>query len=122
LEKKMKLDITQVFRTLEGVPIAEKKDKKSKAVPLTLKNILLASVLGQCAGDELPESSVFRVQRFELSKKLNRAKKDFISVDLKEMAQLKKAIETRVPALLPLMHGQAIAMVEGNDTGLEPKK
>jgi hypothetical protein len=27
-----------------------------------------------------------------------------------------------VPALLPLMHGQAIAMVEGNDTGLEPKK
>ena len=118
----MKLDITQVFRTLEGKPIKEQADKKSKAVPLTLKDILLATVLGQCEGDEKADSSVFRVQRFELSKKLNRAKKDFISVDLKEMAQLKHAIDARIPALLPLMHGQAIAMVEGNDTGLEPKK
>jgi hypothetical protein len=116
----MNLDLTQQFRTLDGKPIMERKDKNSEPTPLILKGILVVTLLGQCHGDETPESSAFRLQRFDLSKKLTAAE-DSVTLDLKEMVQLKKSVDTRIPALLPLMHGQAVTMLDGNPTGLEPK-
>ncbi len=109
----MKLNLTQVFKTLGGKDIVSK-----ETGPLILKAALLDTLLGQVAGDEVPEASKYKQQRFELAKKISGAKNE-VELDLEELNAIKKAIEGRVPAWLPLMHGQALAMIEGKATGLE---
>jgi len=109
----MKLNLTQAFKGLDRVDMVVK-DKG----PLTLKTVLLDTLLGQVAGDEAPEASEYKKQRFELSVKLSKAE-DEVELTLDELNQIKKAIEGKQPGFLPLMHGQALAMIEDKPTGLE---
>jgi hypothetical protein len=118
----MKLDLNQSFRTLTGKTILEKKSKEDAGVPLILKGVLLNTLLGQVAGDEDPKNSIFKLQRFELSKKITESEDGSVELSLDELGQLKRSLEGCMPGLLPLMHGQAMAMIEGDPTGLEPKE
>ena len=118
----MKLDLKQVFRTITGKVIKEKVSKEDEGTPMILKDMLLASLLGQVAGDEDPKNSSFKIQRFALAKQITGAEDGSVELSLDELGQLKKTLEGRMPGLLPLTHGQAMAMVEGNPTGLEPEE
>lgn len=110
----MKLNLAQVFRTLNKKIIIEVKSKQDKGTPMVLKGIVLDSLLGQVADDD----SGFKVKRFELAKKISRAE-DEVELSLDELSLIKKSIEGRQPGLLPLFHGQALAMIEDKPTGLE---
>lgn len=114
----MKLNLTQPFRTLNKKIIVEVKSKQDKGTPMILKGIVLDSLLGQCIGDGEPGGSEFRVKRFELAKRVSQVE-DAIELSLDELGLIKKSIETRQPGLLPLFHGQALAMIEDKPTGLE---
>lgn len=118
----MKLDLNQPFRTLSSEVIKERKSKEEKGTPMILKDVLLTTLLGQNVGDEDPKNSVFKIQRFELSKRITGAEDGLVELSLEELGQIKKSLERCMPGLLPLMHGQAMAMVEGNPTGLELKE
>ena len=117
----MKLDLTQPIKTLTKTPIVEvesKDDKEGK--PMVLKGIVLDSLLGQCTGDNEPTGSKFRARRFAVAVKVTQAEDDAaVELELDELTTIKKAIETREPGLLPLFHGQALALIEGKPTGLE---
>jgi hypothetical protein len=119
----MKLDLTQPIRTLNKKPIVELKSKQDKeGVPMVLKGIVIDSLLGQCTGDNEPAGSKFRHQRFTVSVKVQQAANlDEVELELEDVNVIKKAIETRQPGLLPLFHGQALALIEGKPTGLEPE-
>lgn len=108
----MKLNLVQVFKTLGGKDIVSKQTGS-----LTLRTVLLDTLLGQVAGDESPDASEYKKQRFELAKKIS--VEDEVDLDLKELNQITQAIEGKQPGFLPLMHGQALAMIEDKPTGLE---
>ena len=113
----MKLNLTQPFRTLTGAVILE---KKSEGKPIVLKSIVLDSLLGTCTGDGESGGSEFRERRFAVAVKVTQAEDDAaVELELEEAGVIKQAIKTRHPGLLPLFHGQALALVEGKATGLE---
>ncbi len=117
----MKLDLTQPIRALNRKPIVEVKSKEDKeGVPMILKGIVLDSLLGQCTGDGEPAGSEFRAQRFAVAVKVTQAEDDAaVELELDELTTIKKSLEAREPGLLPLFHGQALALIEGKPTGLE---
>lgn len=110
----MKLDLTKPFRTLNKKIIMEVKSKQDEGTPMILKGIVLDSLLGQVIDDD----SGFKIKRFELAKRISGAETE-IELSLDELSLIKKSIETRQPGLLPLFHGQALAMIEDKPTGLE---
>lgn len=117
----MKLDLTQPIRAMNKLPIVEVKSKDDKeGVPMLLKGIVLDSLLGECLGDSTVEGSKARKDRFAVAVKLTQAEDDAeFEVSLADLTVIKTAIETRKPGLLPLFHGQALALIEGKPTGLE---
>lgn len=117
----MKLDMTQPIRAMNKKPIIEVKSKEdTEGRPMILKNIVTDSLLGPCIGDGDAAGSKFRAQRFAVSVKVIQAEDDTaVELELEDLTVIKKAIEGRQPGLLPLFHGQALALVEGKPTGLE---
>lgn len=117
----MKLDLTQPIRTLSRKIIVEVKSKDDKeGTPMVLKGIVLDSLLGTCTGDGEPGGSEFRERRFAVAVKVTQAEDDAaVVLELEDATVIKNAIKTRHPGLLPLFHGQALALVEGKPTGLE---
>ncbi len=111
----MKLNLAQPFRTLNKKIIMETRSKQDAGVPMILKGIIIDSLLGQVAEDD----SGFKLKRFELAKKISQQAEDEIELSLDDLSLIKKSIEDREPGLLPLFHGQALAMIEDKPTGLE---
>ncbi len=117
----MKLDLTQPIRALNKKPIIEVKSKEDKdGVPMMLKGIVLDSLLGECLGDSTIEGSKARERRFAVAVQVTQAQDSAeFELSLADLTVIKTAIETRKPGLLPLFHGQALALIEGKPTGLE---
>ncbi len=109
----MKLVLTQVFKKFNGNDM-----KMKEGGSLSLQTILVDTLLGQVAGDEDPAASQYKVQRFELGLKISKAEGE-AELSLDELGQIKRAIEGKQPGFLPLMHAQALAMIEDKPTGLE---
>ncbi len=116
----MKLDLSKPFRTLNKQIIREQKSKDDKTgTVMTLRGVVLDSLLGQCLGDGEPGGSKARSDRYSVAVKIQTCTEDEVDLELEELTTIKTSIENRSPGLLPLFHGQALAMIEDKATGLE---
>jgi hypothetical protein len=106
----MQVNFDKNLLDLDGKKIYEN-DKELK-----LSALVISSLLGNSKNYE-NYSAVEKMNCYDVAIRINKEKALDLSVE--EISFVKKALLERKPPFLPLLLGQSLKMIEGQETGLE---